>query len=126
MPERQEEPKETVLPGTIRVPKLQSVAEISIPGRKSQPHHVALSLPLSPEVSDICEELVKVTVLSLMNSFVNESSILEVMPSIINLALLRPITPLNNCMFLVPWTNREEVKEVCKLGQFKVVTKDDP
>lgn len=29
-------------------------------------------------------------------------------------------------MFLVPLKNREEVKEVCKLGQFKAATKDGP
>lgn len=53
---------------------------------------MALSLPLSPEVSDIWEELAKVAVLSLVDGFVNESIILEVMPSIINLDLLEPIT----------------------------------
>lgn len=65
-------------------------------------------------------------VLSLVDGYVNESTILEVAPSIINHALAEPLTPLNDCMFLVPLKNREEVKEVCKLGMFKMATKDGP
>lgn len=80
------------------------------------PHRVALFLALSLEVTCIRVELPKVAVLSLVDGFVNESSILEVAPSIFNLDLSGPIIPLNDCMFLVPLKNREEVKKVYKLG----------
>lgn len=68
----------------------------------------------------------KVAVLSLIDGFVNEVSILEIEPSILNLTLIGPITLLNDYTFLVPLKNRDVVKEVCKLGTFKVATKDGP
>lgn len=72
------------------------------------------------------EELAKVAVLSLEEGFVNEANLLAVMPSIINKELASPITPLYDCTFLLPLRSREEVKELCKLGKFKVKTKDGP
>lgn len=51
---------------------------------------------------------------------------LTVIPSIINRDLAGPITPLNDCDLLVPLANRDEGKELCKLGSFKGETKDSP
>lgn len=84
----------------------------------------SLSIPLSPESSDLREELTKVAVLTLEEGFVNESSLLAVIPSLINVSLAGPISPLNDCIFLLPLMNREEVKELCKMGKFKAMTKD--
>lgn len=44
----------------------------------------------------------------------------------INKQLAGPITLVNEYTFLVPFASREEVKEVCKLGNFDVSMKDDP
>lgn len=63
-------------------------------------------------------------VLSLVDVFVNESSVLEIAPTIINHSLAGPITPLNEYTFLVPLASREEVKEVCKVGTSRVMMKD--
>lgn len=64
-------------------------------------------------------------VLSIVDGHVNESSVLEVAPALINRQLASPITPMNECHFLVLLASREEVKEVCKLGTFKALTKDN-
>lgn len=64
--------------------------------------------------------------LTLVDGAVNEASIIEMAPSIVNKPLAGPITPLNETAFLVPLASREEMKEVCKLGSFKVITKDGP
>lgn len=58
--------------------------------------------------------------LSLIDGFVNDSSILEVAPSIFNIPFAKPITQLNECAFLVPLKSREEVTEVCKMGTFEI------
>lgn len=86
----------------------------------------SLSIPLTPEVEQMREDLARVAVLSLEEGHVNDSSILEVAPTIINRTLAGPITPLNDCSFLIPLANREEVREVCKMGSFAVATKDGP
>lgn len=91
-----------------------------------RPTHVSLSLPLTPEIEKIRGDLFRVAVLSLVEGFINEASVLEVAPTIINKSLAGPITPLNDCCFLVPLANREEVKEVCRFGTAKVATKDGP
>lgn len=88
--------------------------------------HASLSISLTPAIEKLREDLAKVAVLSLVEGYVNESSVLEVAPTIINSTLAGPITPLNDCSFLIPLANREEVREVCKLGSFKVATKDGP
>lgn len=67
----------------------------------------------------------KVAMLSLISGFVNVSSVLEIAPSVINMKLAGPITPLTDYSFLVPLVNREEVKEVCKKGTFKATMKDN-
>lgn len=86
----------------------------------------SISLSMSPEIAKLCEELAKVTVISLVDVFVNKSSIIEATPSIINHSLAGLITSLNDCTFLVPLANREEVKEVCKAGTSRAMTKDGP
>lgn len=86
----------------------------------------SLSLSLTPETEKIRDELTKVAVLSIIDGFVNEGSVLEVAPTIINRPLAGPITPLSECTFLVILASREEAKEVCKLVSFKVATKDGP
>lgn len=70
------------------------------------------------------EKLAKVAVLSIVDGHVNDSSVLDVDLSLINIPLAEPITPVNDCTFLVLLDNRTEVKEVCKLGTFKASTKD--
>lgn len=87
---------------------------------------VALSLVLSPKIFVTWEELAKVTVLTMMSSYVNEKSMLEVAPSVIDKQLAGPITPLNEDAFLVSLASRDEVKEACKLGTFSTATKDGP
>lgn len=72
------------------------------------------------------KDLAKVVVLSLEERFVNESNLLVVIPSIINRPHVGPITPLNECTFWILLASREEVKDVCKMGSFKAVTKDGP
>lgn len=85
---------------------------------------VSFSLSLSPKIENIREDLSKVAFLSLIEGFVNESSVLEVAPTIINKVLAGLIIPLDDCCFLVLLFSREEVKDVCKLDCFKVATKD--
>lgn len=65
-------------------------------------------------------------VLSLIEGFVNDSNLLTVLPSIINRELTGPITPLNDCAFLLPMKSREEVKDLCRLGTFAASTEDSP
>lgn len=64
-------------------------------------------------------------VLSLVSCFINEASVMEIAPSVVNKSLARPITTLNEGMFLVSLASKEKVKEVCKLVTFKASTKDD-
>lgn len=47
-------------------------------------------------------------------------------PSVINKSLAGLITLLNEVAFLILLACREDVKEVYKLGSFKVATKDGP
>lgn len=70
------------------------------------------------------EELAKVAIVSIIAGFINEKSVIEVLPSIINHQLASPIRLVNDCTFLVLVANREEVKEICKLDIMKVSTKD--
>lgn len=70
------------------------------------------------------DDLAKVAVVSILDGAVNEKSVLEVLPFIINILLVGPISPMNDCSFLVPLSSRDQVKEVCKLDVMKVVTKD--
>lgn len=86
----------------------------------------SVSFSLSPEIAKLRDELAKVAVLSLVDGFMNESSILEIVPSIIDRPLAGPITPLNECNFLVPLASREEVKQDWKLETFRAATKDGP
>lgn len=85
---------------------------------------MSVSLSLWPEVSKLRDDLAKVAVVSILDGAMNEKSVLEVLPSIINIPLVGPITPMNDCSFLVPLSSRDQVKEVCKLDVMKVVTKD--
>lgn len=88
--------------------------------------HTSLSIALTQETEKIWDELAKVAVLSLVDGHVNDTSVLEVAPTIITMALAGPIMPLNDCSFLVPLANRDEVRKVCKLSTFKFSTKDGP
>lgn len=85
---------------------------------------LSLSLSLSPESYDLREELAKIVVLSIVGAFVNEESVLEIIPSIINAEQVGSIVPLNELFFLLPFDNREEVREIVKLGMFEARTKD--
>lgn len=78
----------------------------------------ALSIALTLDSEKLREELARVAVLSLVEGVVNESNLLAVLPSILNKELAGPITPLNDCFFLLPVKSREEVKELYKLGSF--------
>lgn len=86
----------------------------------------SLSIPLPPESGGLREDLAKVAVLSLVEDQANESNLLDVIPSVLNMSLAGPITSVNECTFLIPLASREEVKELCKMGKFKVRTKDGP
>lgn len=83
-----------------------------------------LSISLSPEILDIREELAKVAVISVVSCFVNANSVIEILPSVITVSIAGPITPLNDCTFLVPLASKEEVKLVCKMEKVKASTKD--
>lgn len=83
-----------------------------------------LSLSLSPESYDLRDELAKLSVLTIVGGFVNEGSILEIIPSIINVKLAGPIVPLNEFSFLLLFDNKEVVREVVKMGTFEARTKD--
>ncbi|KAH7659788.1 RNA helicase protein [Dioscorea alata] len=86
----------------------------------------SLSLPLTSESAELRKKLAKVAVVGLVEGFVNENSILEVVPSIINRKIAEPVTPINDCNFLILLDSRAEVKKVVKLGTCKVSTKDGP
>lgn len=88
--------------------------------------HASRLLSLKPEIVSIRENLAKVAVLTLVEGFINESNFLKVALSIINKTLAGPILPLNEDSFLILLACREEVKDVCKIGSFKVATKDGP
>lgn len=62
----------------------------------------------------------------MVDGYVNESSVMEIVPLVVNTKLAGPITPITENSFLLPFANREEVREVAKLGTFKVSTKDGP
>lgn len=94
--------------------------------RKNFISKASISLSLSPEIAKVREDLARVAVLTIVDGYVNESSVLEVTPTVLNCTLVGPITPLNECSFLVPLGSRDEVKTVYKLGSFKVATKDGP
>lgn len=85
---------------------------------------MAVSLPVLPEVATTREELEKVAILSIVDGAVNESSVMDVVPAVLNIQLAGPITPFNECDFVVPLKSRAEVKEICKMGTFKASTKD--
>ncbi|KAH7691103.1 Zinc finger CCHC-type protein [Dioscorea alata] len=90
------------------------------------PTRASISLSLSPETEKLREELAKVAVLSIVEGNVNEASVLEVAPTILNRALAGPITPLNDLAILIPLASRQEVKDTYKLGKFRVATRDGP
>lgn len=94
--------------------------------RKQKISRASLSISLSPEMAELRKDLAKVVVLSLEERFVNESNLLVFIPSIINRPHVGQITPLNECTFWILLASREEVKDVCKMGSFKAVTKDGP
>lgn len=95
-------------------------------GRLGRFSRSSLSIPLTPEIEKVRDDLASVAVLSLEQGHVNDSTLMEVAPSILNRTLAGPITPLTDCSFLVPLANREEVRDVCKLGNFTIVIKDGP
>ncbi|XP_039138075.1 uncharacterized protein LOC120275526 [Dioscorea cayenensis subsp. rotundata] len=84
----------------------------------------SLSLSISPESYELREELAKVAVLSLVGGNVNEGSVLEILPSILNTKMAGPAVPLNENSFLLPFENRDVVREVVKLGSFDAMTRD--
>lgn len=84
-----------------------------------------MSLALSLEIADIREDLAKVAVVSIVEGFVNEKSVLEIILKIVNIPIAGLITLINDCNFLVLLVSREEVKQVYKLDVLKVLTKDN-
>lgn len=89
-------------------------------------NQASLSLSLSPESDALREDLAKVAVLSIVGGYDNEGSVLEVVPSLINVNPAGPILPLNENSCLIPFANRDEVREVVNLGTFDAITKDGP
>lgn len=80
--------------------------------RKYKIIRTTLSLSLSPKMAELRDELSKVVVLSHVARFVNDSSIINIIPSILNIPLAGPITPLNDFSLLLPLKSRKEVKEI--------------
>lgn len=68
--------------------------------------------------------MANVAIFSVVDGYVNDNSVLEVAPALINLPLAGPITLVNECTFLVLLASRAEVREVCKLGTLKALMKD--
>lgn len=68
--------------------------------------------------------LAKVVVLSLVSGFVNEGSVLEVIPSVLTIKMAGPIVSLNETSFIIPFKKRNEVRDVVKLGTFDIMAKD--
>lgn len=64
--------------------------------------------------------------LLIVNGYINEANMLEVILSVVNMKLAGPITPITESSFPLSFANREEVRELVKLGIFKVTTKDGP
>lgn len=87
-------------------------------------NRASLSLSLLLESYELREELSKVVVLSVVDGFINEESVMEIIPSIIPSKMAGPIIALNETSFLIPFESRDEVREVVKLGEFEAMTKD--
>lgn len=62
----------------------------------------SVSISLSLAIAKLREELANVAMISLIDGFVNDSSIIEIIPTIIGCKLAGSVTPFNNCNFLVP------------------------
>lgn len=104
--------------------KSRNPVAVPAPSKQEHPYRVAISLLLSPVITAMQKELEKAAILSLIEGFVNKTSVLKVAPLVINKLLAGPITTLNECTFLVPLTSRTNVMDVCKLRSFKVAKKD--
>ncbi|KAH7690551.1 Zinc finger CCHC-type protein [Dioscorea alata] len=115
--------KSNVESSPVKPPPLKVAAP---PTEHLKPTRTAISLPLHPETSSLRDELAKVAVVGLTEGFVNEASILEIIPSIINKDIVGPITPINECNYIIPLSSRAEVKEIAKLGSVRAATKDGP
>lgn len=100
-----------------KTPAHASLASCHLWSRRS-----TLSLPLSPEIAVVREELAKVAIRTILSGFVMDASLEEVLPMVINFSLAGPLTPLNDNTYLVPLLSRAEAKEVCKMRevQFRI------
>lgn len=98
----------------------------SLPAVSHRPKITSASLSISftPKSYELREELAKIAVLSVVSGYVNEGSVLDVIPSILSTKLAGPPVPLNEAAFLLPFENRNKVREVVKLGTFDAMTKD--
>lgn len=83
-----------------------------------------LSLPLTPEITAVREELALVVVVTIISGYVTDLALDEVLPSIINRSLAGPLTPVNDNTYLVPLSCRADVKEVSKMEVMQFSTKD--
>lgn len=68
--------------------------------------HSSLSLPLIPEIAAVREELALVVVVTILSGYVSDAGLVEVLPTVINRSLARPLTPLNDNMYLVSLASR--------------------
>lgn len=83
-----------------------------------------LSLPLTPEIAAVREELALAVVVSILSGYVTDAGMEEVLPDILNCSLAGLLTPLNDNMYLVPLSSRAKVKMTCKEEVVQFSTKD--
>lgn len=83
-----------------------------------------MSLPLTPEITAVREELSKVVVVTLLSRYVSDKDLEKVLSSIINCSPAGSLTPVNDITYLILLSSRAEVKEVSNLDVVSFVTKD--
>lgn len=86
--------------------------------------HASFLLSLSPEITALHEVLAKVAVLTVCLCFMTDNMLERVFLNVIKLSIAGSLMPVNDNMFLVPLTSREDVEEICKMGSFKISTKE--
>lgn len=89
----------------------------------SQPTYAKISIPVPPEASSLRDELESVGILSLRTGQISESVLQDVIPSVLNVPLSGPLTPINDDVYLIPLATKEEVKAACLLGVFELSSK---
>ena len=78
---------------------------------------------MSLEISKLRDNLELVAVLYTVSNQISIQVLEEVMPSVLNTKIVGLITPLNDSAFVIPLASIEEVKEVCKLGEVDLSSK---